>query len=171
MGAGRPIRSAARVITTRVRRATAAKVIRRYRNEDLTELLDVWLRSARDAYHFLDESFFEAELVAIEQAWMPVAETWVYEDEGRVVGFIALIGDEVGAIFVRPDMQGRGVGRALMDHARELRDRLELNVFKENAKGRRFYDRYGFRFVDEHVNEQTGRPELRLELRPTDGDA
>ena len=95
---------------------------------------------------------------------MAVAETWVYEDEERVVGFIALIGDEVGAIFVYPEMQGHGVGRALMDHARGLRDKLELNVFKQNEKGRRFYDRYGFRFVSEHVNEQTGRPELRLEL-------
>ena len=113
---------------------------------------------------FLDESFFDAELVAIEKTWMAVAETWVYEDEERVVGFIALIGDEVGAIFVYPEMQGHGVGRALMDHARGLRDKLELNVFKQNEKGRRFYDRYGFRFVSEHVNEQTGRPELRLEL-------
>ena len=139
-------------------------MIRRYRDADLKELLDVWLLSARDAYHFLDESFFAAELVEIEKTWMPLAETWVYQHERRVVGFIALIGDAVGAIFVYPEMQGRGVGCALMDHARALRDRLELNVFKENEKGRRFYDRYGFRFVDEHVNEQTGRAELRLEL-------
>ncbi len=39
---------------------------RRYRDEDLEELLDVWRLSARDAYHFLDESFFAAELKEIE---------------------------------------------------------------------------------------------------------
>ncbi len=141
-------------------------MIRRYRDEDLHELLAVWERSARDAYYFLDGAFFEKERIAIEQDWMPVAETWVCESEGRLRGFIALIGDEVGAIFVDPHVQGRGVGRALMDHAKGLRDRLELYVFKENENGRRFYDRYGFRIVGEHINEQTGRPELRLELTP-----
>ena len=45
-----------------------------------------------------------------------------------------------------------------------LRDKLELDVFKENAKGRRFYERYGFKFVTEHVHQQTGRVQLRLAL-------
>ena len=141
-------------------------MIRPYRDSDLADVLEVWSRSARDAYDFLDDDFFEAERAQIEREWMPIAETWVYEAEGRVAGFISLIGRyEVGAFFVDPALQGQGIGRALMDHARELRGTLQLDVFAENEKGRRFYDRYGFHQIDEHLHEPTGRTELRLELR------
>lgn len=123
------------------------------------------VRSARDTYHFLDESFFEAERTEIERAWIPIAETWVYEADGAVAGFISLIEEHhVGALFVDPPLQGRSFGQALMDFAREQRGRLELDVFAENERGRRFYDRYGFRQVGEHVHEPTGHLELRLEL-------
>jgi putative acetyltransferase len=50
-----------------------------------------------------------------------MADTTVYEAEGRVVGFLALIGNEVGAIFLDPDRPGPGIGRALMDNARDRR--------------------------------------------------
>jgi putative acetyltransferase len=96
-----------------------------------------------------------------------LAETTVYEQEGCVVGFVALIGNEVGAIFVNPDAQGRGIGRALMDAARRSRSYLELDVFEANSVGRYFDDVYGFEFVDRHMNEAAGHPELRLRLRAT----
>lgn len=141
-------------------------MIRRYRPDDLEAVLQVWLLSARAAYSFLDEGFFEEEAVELERTWLPVAETWVYEDGTRVVGFIALLDHEVGGFFVTPTMQGRGIGRALMDHARRLKGALELSVFVENASGRRFYERYGFTVVGEQIEERTGRPELRLRLPP-----
>ncbi len=51
-----------------------------------------------------------------------------------------------------------------MDHARGIRDFLELDVFEENAAGRRFYEKYGFREVDSHLREETGHTLLRLKL-------
>ena len=92
--------------------------------------------------------------------------------DGRVVGFLALIGNEVGAIFVDPDEQGSGIGRMLMDAASSSRPFLELNVFEANEIGRRFYEAYGFEVVGRHVGEATGHPELRLRLhtRPDGGD-
>ena len=81
-----------------------------------------------------------------------------------MVGFIALIGNEVGAIFVDPSYHGLGIGRALMDKARSLREDLELEVFKRNALGRAFYDRYGFELMHEKVHEQTGHKLMRLKL-------
>ncbi len=139
-------------------------MIRPYRPADLAAILDVWLLAARQAYPFLDDDFFARELVEIEKTHMPIAETWVYEHSGVVVGFLALLDNEVGAIFVTPAMQGSGFGRALMDHACQLRGHLTLDVFKENTVGRRFYDRYGFRLVSEYLHEPTGQLTLRLEL-------
>ena len=138
--------------------------IRHYTDEDLGELLDVWYRASLIDHSFLSEEFLEAERRQIAQHWLPMAETMVYETDGRVVGFLALMGNEVGGIFVDPEYQGCGIGRALMDAARDSRPFLELDVFEVNSIGRRFYDTYGFEFVDRHMNEATGQPELRLRL-------
>jgi len=139
-------------------------MIRPCTSGDIEELLDVWYRASLIAHRFLTEEFFEDERTEIVERWLPSAETNVYEADGRVVGFIALIGNEVGAIFVDPDHQGRGIGRVLMDHARRSRPFLELDVFEANGIGRRFYDAYGFQVVDRHVNDRTGHFELRLRL-------
>jgi putative acetyltransferase len=145
-------------------------MIRPYTNEDLGDVLDVWYRASLIAHSFLSEAFLAIERRQIAERWLPMAETMVYETDGRVVGFLALIGNEVGAIFVDPDHQGRGIGRALMDGARDSRPFLELNVFEANAIGRRFYDAYGFELVGRHMNETAGQPELRLSLGRTRPD-
>ena len=142
----------------------ARVTIRPYIDADQEELLDVWYRASLIAHSFLSEEFFETERHEFAEQWLPAAETMVYEIDGRVVGFVALIGNEVGAIFVDPDSQGRGIGRALMDTARESRPYLELDVFAANSIGRRFYEAYGFTMVDRHMNESVGQPELRLRL-------
>lgn len=139
-------------------------MIREYRPSDLPELLDVWYRASRVAHPFLDEAFLERERRDIETQWIPVAETWVFEDETRVAGFIALVGSEVGAIFVDPPLHGRGIGRRLMDHARDLRGELEVEVFEANAIGRAFYDAYGFEFAGRSIHRPTGQVMLRLKL-------
>jgi len=141
-------------------------MIRSYQHADLNDLLDTWHAASQVAHPFLTEDFFEEELRNIPDIYLPMADTFVYEREGRVVGFIALIGIEVGAIFVHPEFHGQGIGRALMDHAHHRRGNLEVEVFKANRIGREFYRRYGFSFMDEHIHEETGESMLRLVLDP-----
>lgn len=140
-------------------------MVRGYEDKDLSQLLDVWYAASQAAHPFLDEAFFKQERRNIAERHLPDAETWVYELDGVVVGFIALIGNEVGAIFVDPRFHGQGIGRALMDEARRTRDVLELDVFKDNPIGRNFYERYGFVQVAEHLHEETGFLLLRLQLK------
>ena len=138
--------------------------VRPYAAGDLDAVLDVWYRASLIAHPFLTEEFFERERREIAERWMPAADTIVAELDGRVVGFLSLIDDEVGAIFVAPESQGAGVGRTLMDTAAEQHPVLELDVFEENAIGRRFYDTYGFETVGRHMNDELGHWELRLRL-------
>jgi len=139
-------------------------VIRRYQPTDLAAVMSVWEAASAVAHPFLPEAFLELERQAIPSVHLPRAETWVWNAEGGVVGFIALLGNEVGAIFVHPSFHGLGIGRALMDHARTLRGALEVEVFTANTIGRAFYARYGFRPMHERVHEQTGLAVLRLGL-------
>ncbi|MFI0965002.1 GNAT family N-acetyltransferase [Streptomyces sp. NPDC021080] len=57
---------------------------------------------------------------------------------------------ELYAIYVHPDMQGQGVGQALLREsvgrcAAAGHERMLLWVLKENSPARRFYERAGFR--------------------------
>ena len=51
-----------------------------------------------------------------------------------------------------------------MDHVRSIRNSLELDVFKDNQIGRKFYEKYGFNKIGEHLHEETGFMQLRLRL-------
>ena len=139
-------------------------MIRPYKDTDLDELLEAWYSASLVGHPFLDEAFFQQERKNIREVYLPKAETWVFEQDGAVVGFISLLGNEVGAIFVDSNFHGSGIGRALMDHARSLRDFLELTVFQDNKVGRDFYEKCGFHRVGEHLHEETGFMQLRLRL-------
>jgi len=140
------------------------KIIRKYEDKDLEDLLEAWYSASELAHPFLSEEFFNQERQKIPSFYLPNAETWVYEQNGTVIGFIALIGNEVGAIFLDPKSHGKGIGRALMDHAKSIRDVLELDVFKDNSIGRNFYNKYGFNEEYEHIHKETGFMQLRLKL-------
>ncbi len=139
-------------------------VIRRYDPNDSSELLAVWYDAAQLAHPFWTPEHFERERRNISQEFLPTAETWVFESEGLVVGFISLMGNQVGGLFVAPGSQRRGIGRALMDHVRASRDYLELEVFEANEIGRAFYDAYGFEVVGDRPDEDTGFRVLRLKF-------
>lgn len=138
--------------------------IRAYRPADLEELLDVWGRASALAHPFLDAAFLEQERRNIPALYLPTAETWIREQDGHVAGFLSLLGDEVGALFVDPRWHRSGIGRALLEHARGLRGALEVDVFERNAIGRAFYDAMGFELVERRVHPATGFTLLRLRL-------
>ncbi|MGI9518120.1 MAG: GNAT family N-acetyltransferase [Pirellulaceae bacterium] len=140
-------------------------VIREYQTDDLQDLLSAWESASALAHPFLSSEFNQQERKNIQEIYMPNAETWVYEHQGQVAGFIALVGNEVGGLFVHADHIGKGFGRALMDKARELRDGpLDVEVFEKNSVGRKFYDRYGFLQVEKKLHEPTNQTILRLQL-------
>jgi len=139
-------------------------LIRSYTDDDLEAVLDIWYRASLEVHWFLPAEFFETERRLLAEQFLPYSETVVYELVNRVVGFLSLVGNEVGGVFVDPGYQRQGIGRALMYDARAKRPYLELSVFEENHSGRSFYASYGFRKIGRQINEETGHPELRLRL-------
>jgi putative acetyltransferase len=139
-------------------------VIRQYQPADREDVLNVWARASALAHPFLSEEFLELERRNIPDVYLPKADTWVWEADGHVVGFMSLLGNEVGAVFVDPEFHRSGIGRALMDRARALRGELEVEVFERNLPGRAFYAQLGFELVDKKVHDPTGFEIMRLRL-------
>jgi putative acetyltransferase len=136
--------------------------IRKYTDNDLDEVLSAWENASRLAHPFLTNKLIETTRKNIPVVLLPKADTWVYEREGVVVGFISLIGNEVAALFVQPAFHGTGAGRALVDKARELHGDLEVEVFEINTIGLQFYLKYGFVPFLEKNHEITNNKVVRL---------
>lgn len=138
--------------------------IRQYAISDLDAVLRSWESATRLAHPFMTDEFIDQERTNVAEIYLPNTDTWVAEIDGEVEGFIALMGNEVGAIFLMPEFHSQGVGKALMDKAQEIHGDLEVEVFKENTIGRKFYTRYGFELLEEKSHEPTGQQMLRLKF-------
>ena len=100
---------------------------------------------------------------AMKEKYLPLAENLVFEEEGKVTGFISLVGERVCALFVAPEMQGKGIGRALLEHAKTLKGKLSLKVYRENENAFRFYKKCGFVAAGEEIDEHTGCVQILME--------
>jgi putative acetyltransferase len=134
-------------------------IIRQATNADHPLLLNIWLRSVRATHHFLQESDIEALLPQLRDTYLPAVELWITVDaEDSPLGFIGLNENHVEMLFIEPDLRGRGIGRALLDHACSSRNQMSVDVNEQNPEAVGFYLHYGF--------VQTGRSPLDGEGRP-----
>lgn len=82
---------------------------------------------------------------------------------GSVVGFLSRRGDTVEALYVARDWRRRGIGAALLGHARDGARRLDLWTFAANHEARDFYRHQGFAEVDSGGGDGNaeGLPDIR----------
>jgi GNAT superfamily N-acetyltransferase len=94
------------------------------------------------------------------------AELYVWDQDGRVAGFVALDGDELRAIYVDPPAQGAGVGAALLAvavQAMRAAGHAEafLWTFEANGLACAFYERHGWHADGGREERVPGQPEVR----------
>ena len=70
--------------------------------------------------------------------------TFVAERADRCVGFLALDGNEIDALYVAKPERGQGTGTSLLDAAKQAVDHLTLWTFLANSGAQKFYVREGF---------------------------
>ena len=92
-------------------------------------------------------------LVDIEQK---MAVRSVTQPSPILSGFIGLNDEYVEGIFVSGEMQSQGIGKILLNYAKDKRNKLHLNVYQKNARAISFYKREGFEIQHSGLDEATG---------------
>ena len=110
-------------------------MIRKYNENDLDSVLEIWLNASVQAHNFVSAEFWESQLDNMRNIYIPSSETYVYEVESKVVGFYALYENNLAAIFVAPEHQGKGIGKQLLSHAKAKRTVLSLSRNKSSPNG------------------------------------
>lgn len=147
--------------------------IRRAMPLDAGAVADVYLASFHATYDFPLAHTDDQVRGWIRDVLVPAGGTWVAVEGGRVVGMMTVEPGDLDQLYVAPDRLGRGIGRRLLEHAKERSPGgLSLYTFQVNARARAFYERHGFVaewFGDGSANEE-GQPDVRCAWRPASSD-
>ena len=120
-------------------------------------VIEIW-RSAVDATHdFLspeDRQSLDHEV----SEFLPQAPLWLARVEGDLIaGFMMVTGRHMDALFIDPDLHGRGVGRSLVEHVITLHGDLTTDVNPQNPGAIAFYKALGFVETGRSDRDDQGR--------------
>jgi GNAT superfamily N-acetyltransferase len=139
--------------------------LRRATADDAAAVAEVFLGSFHATYAFPLAHTDDEVRGWIRDVLIPTSEVWVADDDGAVVALMAVGPGELDQLYVAPDRLGEGIGRRLVDLAKERSPAgLSLWTFQVNERARRFYERNGFRameFTDDRNEER--QPDVRYE--------
>ena len=130
-------------------------MIRELRKADINKIADIWLDTNIKAHYFIPAQYWKSNFESVKAA-LPQAEVYVYEHDKETQGFIGLNDEYVEGIFVSGEMQSQGIGKILLNYAKDKRNTLLLNVYQKNARAISFYQREGFEIQHSGLDEATG---------------
>jgi len=141
-------------------------MIRKRKEKDNDEIMNVWIEASSLAHPFLETSFVEKVKKDMREIYIPNTETWVFEQNNLVIGFISMLDNEIGGLFVIPEYHSKGIGTQLVNYVKELHNELEVEVFEKNTIGSAFYDKYGFTKIKQYTHTESNSEMLRLKFKP-----
>ena len=142
-------------------------MIRKLQKADLNDVANLWLDTNLKAHNFISAEYWNTNFEFVKEM-LPQAEVYVYENDKKIcrylddAGFIGLNGEYIEGIFVAAEMQSRGIGKLLLDYAKDRKSKLLLKVYQKNTRAVRFYQREGFEIQSEGVDDDTGEKDYAM---------
>jgi len=85
-------------------------MIRKYNENEIPRLLEIWEAASLMAHPFLTDEFHQMVKKAMKEMYMLNSDTWVYVESGNILGFISMMDNEIGGLFVEPNQQAKRIG-------------------------------------------------------------
>lgn len=135
-------------------------MIRQMTKDDLTAVMEIWLQTNIQAHDFISQEYWTSNEKMVREM-IQEAEVYVYEDEltKQILGFIGLTENDIEGIFVREEMQSKGIGKQLLHYVQNMKTVLDLSAYKKNVRAIHFYQREGFSVEIDGVDARTGQEE------------
>ena len=133
-------------------------MIRIFNNKDIEEVMRIWKKENIKAHNFIPKEYWENNYEYVKEI-LPKAEIYVYIDSDKIKGFIGMNNNHIEGIFIDTDSQNKGIGTALLNKVKEDKAKLTLNVYDENKKAIKFYQKNGFEIIKENIDKETNEKE------------
>lgn len=129
------------------------------------EIMRVWEDAVRGSHDFLSEQDIATLRLQVHRQWLPVVTLWgVMVSDGGLAGFMGCSDAAIEMLFVAPDWQGHGVGKALVLQALTSQ-RQQVDVNEQNPAALAFYQAMGFVVESRSPTDSQGNPFPVLHMR------
>lgn len=137
-------------------------MVSRFTENDVGELMRIWLEENLSAHAFIPAQYFYNHLDMVREA-LPQSELYVYRQREKIIGFAGIVPQSyMAGIFVEKQFQNQGVGRALLNHCKGIYPKLKLDVYAKNINAIHFYRRNLFHATSETFQQDTGELEYHM---------
>ena len=130
-------------------------MIRELQKADINKVAAIWLDTNIKAHYFIPVQYWKGNFELVKKLLLQ-ATVYVYEDNQEIQGFIGLNDKYIEGIFVSDKVQSRGIGKSLLNYAKDKRNKLLLNVYQKNTQAISFYQREKFEIQCSGLDETTG---------------
>ena len=145
--------------------------IRPARIADLSRMAEIYIFNNRINYFPIfkepGDSFGELQVIPLAERWLKdpdfLSNTYVFDRDGLVFGFIQVKDTEVCTLYVEPCFQSQGIGADMLTYAIEHHDGRWLWALEKNTRAIAFYGRHGFFPTGEKKYEE-GTTEFLIKL-------
>ncbi|SFB39000.1 N-acetyltransferase [Clostridium frigidicarnis] len=142
------------------------KNIKKLEKDNVDRVMEIWLDSTVKAHDFIDKSYWLTNYDTVKNNYIPMSETYVYEESNIIKGFISIIeGEFIGALFVDSKSQNKGIGKKLIDYVKNNYNNLSLAVYKENKNAVNFYINQGFSVNKEQISDDSSHIEFIMNFK------
>ena len=136
-------------------------MIRVFNENDLYAVMQIWFDTNIITHNFISKSYWIDNYDMVKEI-LPQAEVYVYENEitNQIEGFIGLTNNYIAGLFVKESAQSKGIGKQLLDYAKNVKENMTLNVYEKNDRAIKFYMREQFMIYSKNIDTNTDEREL-----------
>ncbi|MCR4605882.1 MAG: GNAT family N-acetyltransferase [Eubacterium sp.] len=135
--------------------------VRKYASKDLDELMEIWLIGNIKEQSFIPKKYWNKNFTEIKRI-VELSDVFVYEQHGKIYGFISSMEEELVGIYVAEGARSLGIGKLLMDKMKDKMGILEASVYTKNKRAMKFFEKEEFQATNIRIDEATGEEEVLL---------
>ena len=139
-------------------------MIRKFKPEDETIILTMWMKANFRVNSFIERDFWLEKFNKMKENIF-TRDTYIYEENNKIKGFINIKNNNITAIVVKEEYIGKGIGRKLVNKCKEKNDILTIRIYEKNTQGLIFMARMEFNNICMQIDKETNQKEYILEWK------
>lgn len=146
-------------------------MLRELKEKDIDDVMKIWRDGNFKAHNFISNAYWSDKYKIVQDEYLKDSYTLLYEEDGKIKAFLSVKDDGyLWALFVIEEIQREGIGKILINYAKDKFENLSLKVYEKNINATMFFKAMGFKKVNSQINESTSEKEYIMEWNKSDSE-